>query len=285
MRQRDLFYELLILLVFSGIVLVLWNRIRVQRHLNQQLEDSVEQAKTSEQAAEESNRMKSEFLANVSHEMKTPMGGIVGMASLLEELITDPQQRKYLATIRACSENLLVLMNDLLDLGRMESGVVEIESHPMEVRTAVGFSIEMVRQAAEEKGLALEWELAGAVPETVLGDSTRISQVLANLLTNAIKFTEDGSVQLRVHFQPTLGSSGNLVFTVSDTGPGIPPEKLETVFEPFHRGLQVTHHDPGGNGLGLAICRKLVDLMGGTLSARSEEGVGSDFTVTLPVRA
>ena len=282
--QRDRFYELLILLVFIGIVLVLWNRIRGQRHLNEQLEDSVERARISEQTAEESNRMKSEFLANVSHEMKTPLGGIVGMASLLEELVTDPRQRQHLATIQTCSENLLVLMNDLLDLGRMESGVVEIDSHPMEVRRAVGFSIEMVRQGAEEKGLALDWELDPAVPETVHGDSTRISQVLANLLSNAIKFTEEGSVDLRVTFHRTLGSSGNLVFAISDTGSGIPADKLKKVFEPFHRGPQVTGTDPGGNGLGLAICRKLVDLMGGTVSAQSKEGAGSVFTVLLPVR-
>ncbi len=282
--HQDLFHQLLILLGFIGIVLVLWNRIRVQRHLNQQLENSFEQAKTSEQAAEESNRLKSEFLANVSHEMKTPMGGIVGMASLLEELVSDPRQQQYLATIRTCSENLLVLMNDLLDLGRMESGALEIESHPMEVKTAVGYSVEMVRQAALEKGLALDWELDESVPESVVGDSTRISQVLANLLTNAIKFTESGWVKVGVHFQRTLGSSGNLVFTVSDTGRGMPPQKLETVFEPFERGNAVTGNDPGGSGLGLAICRKLVELMGGTLGARSEEGSGSVFTVILPVK-
>lgn len=278
------FYFALILLVLLGIVLVLWNRNRIQRHLNRQLEDSVTRARSAELAAEESNRLKSRFLANISHEMKTPMGGIVGMASLLEEVVTDPAQRKYLETIRACSQNLLVLMEDLLDLGRMESGVVEIEPHPLNLRETVRYSLEMVRHQAEEKGLSLESHFEDGIPETVIGDGTRIGQVLTNLLTNAIKFTESGEIQVSTGFRKTIGSSGNLTFQVRDTGIGIPEDKTELIFEPFHRLPERVPSTPVGNGLGLAICRKLAALMGGTISVVSREGEGSTFTVVLPVR-
>jgi signal transduction histidine kinase len=278
------FYFALILLVLLGIVLVLWNRNRIQRHLNRQLEDSVTRARSAELAAEESNRLKSRFLANISHEMKTPMGGIVGMASLLEEVVTDPAQRKYLETIRACSQNLLVLMEDLLDLGRMESGVVEIEPHPLNLRETVRYSMELVRHQAEEKGLSLESHFEEGIPETVIGDGTRIGQVLSNLLTNAIKFTESGDIRVSTGFRKTIGSSGNLTFQVQDTGIGIPEDKTDLIFEPFHRLPERVPSKPVGNGLGLAICRKLAALMGGTISVVSREGEGSTFTVVVPVR-
>lgn len=280
-----MYYLVLVLMVLLVLLLVLALRMHSQRHLARQLESVVEKARLAERAAEESSRLKSQFLANVSHEIKTPMSGLVGMASLLEELVTDKDQRTYLATIRSCSENMLVLINDLLDLGRMESGHFEIEYKPVQVRSVVAYSLQIARAAARDKAdLMISEELAPELPVTVMGDPTRIGQVLTNLLNNAVKFTEKGHVVLRLRFERTVGSGGNLLFEVEDTGKGISPDKLSSIFEPF------THEDfrfgknYGGSGLGLAISRKLVELMGGVISVRSWPGQGTLFSVKIPVR-
>lgn len=278
------FYLLVLVLILIIVLLGLLLRIRTQRHVTRQLQKAVEKARLAGKAAEESSRMKSQFLANVSHEIKTPMSGLVGMVSILDEIVADPLYRKYITTIRTCSQNLMVLMNDLLDLGRMESGRMDIERKSFDLLETVDYSLDVVRDAAVQKDLDLERRLESDLPRTVVGDSTRVSQVLTNLLVNAIKFTETGRVILEVSFQRTLGNSGNLTFRVRDTGPGIAPGKLHAIFEPFSQGDVPTEGTQTGSGLGLAICRKLVELMGGSISADSVVGRGSVFTVSIPVR-
>jgi signal transduction histidine kinase len=282
-ESSSTYYLVILLLLLLVMSLVLALRIHTQQHVNRQLAEAVAKAEAAEAAAEESNRLKSQFLANVSHEIKTPMSGLVGMASLLDELIIEPSQRKYLETIRTCSENLLVLMNDLLDLGRMESGRFEIEPRPVRPIELVNYGVEMVREAANRKDLEIIQQIEPDVPSQVICDGIRIGQILTNLLNNAIKFTERGLITLHLRYEQTVGASGNLVFEVKDTGIGISPDRLASVFEPFNQGAQTSERKETGSGLGLAICKKLTEFMGGSIRAESEPGNGSCFTVRIPV--
>lgn len=277
------YYGLLTLLIFLVLALFLSLKIRTQRHMNLRMADSVDKARAAEQAAEASSRLKSQFLANVSHELKTPMSGLVGMASLLDESISDPVQRKYLGTIQTCSRNLLVLINDLLDLGRIESGKLEIDRKPFVVREVVGHCLELAEASASRRGLEMESVVEPAVPTELVGDPLRISQVLNNLIHNAIKYTPEGTVCLKVDYEESSEAPGMLLIHVEDTGIGIKAADLHTLFEPFSRveGTNVAEMD--GTGLGLAICRKLVELMNGSISVNSEPEKGSAFTVRLPV--
>ncbi len=269
------------LLVLFMLILLL--RIHTQRIINEKLVESVEKSRLAEQAAEHANRLKSQFVANVSHEIKTPMSGLVGMTSLLEELIADPVQKKYLATIRQCSNNLLVLMNDLLDLGRIDANKLEIDKHPHNTREIFSYCENIVQLPAREKGLDLRVEIDESVPEIVIVDSTRVSQILVNLLNNAIKFTSEGSVSMTATFDAAPAGAGNLIVAVEDTGRGIEPDRLQTVFEPFNQQAAQDHSDELGSGLGLAICKRLTDHMGGTLKVHSQFAKGSRFILSLPV--
>lgn len=272
---------LTMLLVLFLLILLL--RIHTQRIINEKLVESVEKSLIAEQAAEQASRLKSQFVANVSHEIKNPMNGLVGMTSLLEELVKDPVQKKYLGTIRQCSNNLLVLMNDLLDLGRIDANKLEIDKHPFETREVFSYCENIVRLRAQEKGLKLMVEVDPDIPGTIIGDSTRLSQIIVNLLNNAIKFTTDGWVSMNATFCESIANAGNLIVTVSDSGQGIQAGRLGTVFEPFNQSSSVPEASESGSGLGLAICKRLTDHMGGTLVAESEYGKGSRFTLTLPV--
>lgn len=277
------YYYMIFFLILAILVLVLVLRIRTQQHLARNLSDALEKARLAERSAEDASRLKSRFLANVSHEIKTPISGLVGMASLLDEIVEDPELRNYVKTVRICSENLHVLMNDLLSLGRMESGVFEIEEKVFDPRAIAQYSLQMVQKPAQEKGLRVSADVCERLPLELISDGTRIGQVLTNLLTNAIKYTEKGEACLRMDYERTLGYAGILRCVVSDTGKGIPEDKLSRVFEPFHQsgqGADGSH----GTGLGLAICQKLVQLMGGTIDVKSELGKGSVFTVQIPVR-
>lgn len=276
------FYTILLFLLFTVLILVLILRIRTQRHINERLRESVEKSRIAEEAAEHANRLKSQFVSNISHEIKAPMAGLVGMASILDELVTDPSQRKYLDTIRVCSRNLLVLMDDLLDLGRMESGRLEFEEEPFRPSEIFSYCEQLALRPAKAKGLSLELEIDKTVPGFVIGDSTRFGQVLTNLLNNAIKYTRQGHVRMAARFERMLGRSGRMIIDISDTGVGISAGRLNTVFEPFNQDDQETGNEPDGNGLGLAISKRLVDLMSGSIMVTSEEGKGSTFTVTIP---
>ncbi len=233
-------------------------------------------------AAESASRTKSDFLASMSHEIRTPMNSIMGIADLLAKTPLSPEQKKYVQIFRRAGDNLLNLINDILDLSKVEASQLELE------RT--GFSLvdhlekvgEMVLGKAQEKGLTLVFQIAPDVSVDLVGDPTRLQQVLLNLLGNAIKFTETGEVCLHVTNQGDAAVPTALLFTVSDTGIGIPAEKLDRVFERFTQADSSTTRRFGGSGLGLTISRRLVELMGGRIWVESIVGTGSVFAFAVP---
>lgn len=232
--------------------------------------------KHAAEAAAHANR---EFLATTSHEVRTLMSGVTGMTALLLGTELDDEQRDFIETVRTSSDALLRVINDVLDLSKMEAGRFELEDRPFDVRGAVRTALGMVTQQAAAKGLKLEGEVADDVPETVHGDPARIQQVLVNLLSNAVKFTDEGAVLVRVD----RAGRAALAFAVEDTGAGIAPDRLDAVFEPFAQADRSTARTHGGTGLGLTICRRLVGAMGGELTAASEVGQGSVFRFTVAV--
>lgn len=232
-------------------------------------------------AAEDALHAKSQFLSSVSHELRTPLNGVLGYAQLLHrDLDTrEPENKEYLRGIESCGKHLLNLINDVLDLAKIESGNVKIISRPNVLKEILSSVSDIVGHRAKSKGLEFQVELTGNIPEKVDVDEVKLRQVLVNLLDNAVKFTEQGTVRLDVRAD---SSSQALKFAVSDTGIGIPPNKLRDVFEPFR---QVNPQDGKGTGLGLAICRRIVDAMGGQLQLQSIVGEGSCFYFEIPLVA
>ena len=234
-------------------------------------------------AAEAANLAKGAFLANMSHEIRTPMNGIIGMSQLALEAPSDEERREHMQIVKQSAESLLDIINDILDFSKIEAGKLALEQVPFDLRASVQLGMHALRMRAQEKGLALTCQVADDLPQQLVGDPTRLRQVLVNLMGNAIKFTARGGVVLDIARGPTLATGMSVCFSVRDTGIGIAPDKLESIFDAFSQADTSTTRQYGGTGLGLTITQRLVTLMGGQLRVHSQPGQGTTFDVVLPM--
>ena len=238
------------------------------------------QLRRAKEDAEAATRVKSEFIASVSHEIRTPLNGILGMGELLGTTALDERQQRYLSQLQQSSETLLHLLNDVLDMSKVEAGRIELEIRPFDLRATLEAVVHSIRPRAEQKGLRMEARIASDVPQVLHGDPARLAQVLANLLGNAIKFTREGSIEVVADVAERQGDDLLLSVAVTDTGIGIPPDRQQVIFEAFRQEDASTTRRYGGTGLGLSICRHLVTCMGGTIEVKSIVQRGSTFRFT-----
>jgi signal transduction histidine kinase/DNA-binding response OmpR family regulator len=273
---------------FNQMLEVIQQRDAALQTANDELENRVlkrtEEMRKAKDAAEEASRVKSEFLANMSHEIRTPLNGIMGMTDLTLGTEITTEQREYLDTVKQSADSLLVVINDILDFSKIEAGKVNLELVDFNLRDSLESTLKILAFRADEKGLELLCEIAPEVPEVVRGDSSRLRQIVTNLVGNAIKFTNEGEVAMKVEAKSQGDDNRTLQFTVSDTGIGIPLEKQALIFDPFSQADTSTTRKYGGTGLGLTISARLVELMGGKMRLESELGRGTHFFFTVQMK-
>ena len=275
-------YSISVIAIATFIYYIIRKRIRDasvdQRLLRERVREKTKELEAQKERAEYSERVKEQFLANMSHEIRTPMNAILGVTRLLLEKEPRTDQLKYLNAIKHASDNLLVIINDILDLSKIEAGKINFERIPFDLRNEILSVIDTIKVNADEKKLLLKYEVEESIPSTISGDPYRLSQILLNLVGNAIKFTEKGNVTIRVSKIMEQSNNIELKFSVEDTGIGIAKDKLDYIFDMFTQETSSTTRKFGGSGLGLAICKKLVELQGGTIFVESEPGKGSVFS-------
>ncbi|NTW49513.1 MAG: response regulator, partial [Chlorobiales bacterium] len=254
------------------------------------LRDITSRKKTEEdlikakQLAEESMKAKEQFLANMSHEIRTPMNAVVGLTNLMLNMRLDPEQREYVEAIKQSSDNLLVIINDILDISKIEAGKISFEKIPFSINDLLNRLVKSVKVKAVEKGLTFSLAVDASLPEVVTGDPVRLNQILVNLVGNAIKFTEKGSLTVDARLYEDADDEVNVLFEVTDTGIGISGESLDKIFESFSQATSDTTRKFGGTGLGLTISKQLVELQNGEMRVKSKPNEGSTFSFIIPLK-
>ena len=258
--------------------------ISEQVRMDLELRKAIVSAESARKEAEEANKAKSDFLANISHEIRTPLNGIIGFTEIIMASIDSPQGHLYAGRILDESEKLMTLINQLLDISKIEAKQLQLENTPFYLRNLLADTISFIRLRAKNKGLDLNMDFDNRIPPCILGDSYRIRQILLNLLSNAIKFTNEGEVSLRVLLEKISGDELILRFEIEDTGIGIPDSMHDAVFESFVQADSSISREYGGTGLGISISRELVEIMGGRIWFDSRKNEGTTFFFTIPSR-
>ena len=285
-------YWLNFVLIIIGVVLLSalaawwWQRslIKAVNQRTRELNKANREIHDAKEAADSANRSKSEFLALMSHEIRTPMNGVLGMAEVLQMTLTDREHLEMVLIIKKSGRSLLRLIDDILDLSKIEAGMLEISEQPVNLYNILKETVDLHRSMAESKGLELSLSVSDHIPSFVFTDPLRMQQVMNNLLSNAIKFTDTGRIDLIVSEHRTRPDEMDVTFVVRDTGIGIAPERAHRLFEPFRQIDSGMARKGGGTGLGLAICKRLVERMGGGIAYTSEPGKGTEFSFSLPLR-